>query len=183
MTGNVKIKKLRVFDFDDVLVKTQGKVRVNKQNGEVLVLTPGEYAVYEKQPGDELDYSDFRSLKEPEEIKWMTNILKNVIAKRGTDAAMVLTARGTREPIKQFFKMFGIPEIPIVALNDSHPDLKAQWVLYMAKKYDYDIIEFFDDSPKYIAAVQAIAAEAHPVKIITRLIQHRAEESSSEDSP
>lgn len=168
-----ELKKLRVMDFDDTLVKTQSKILVNKSDGSVLELTPGEYAVYEKQPGDELDYSDFRGLKNPEEIKWMTDILKRVIAKRGKDGAMILTARGTTAPIKHFFQLYGIPEIPIVALNDSHPELKAQWILYMAKKYDYDVIEFFDDSPKYIAAVQAIAPEAAPVRIITRLIQHK----------
>ena len=45
-------KKLRVFDLDDTLVKTNSKVHITKASGEELYLTPAKYAVYEKEPGD-----------------------------------------------------------------------------------------------------------------------------------
>jgi phosphoglycolate phosphatase-like HAD superfamily hydrolase len=38
-------KKLRVFDFDDTLVKTTSFIYVTN-NGKKSKLTPGEYAVY-----------------------------------------------------------------------------------------------------------------------------------------
>jgi hypothetical protein len=164
-------KKLRVFDLDDTLVKTTSKVRVEKENGETLVMTPAEYAIYEKQPGDVFDYGDFQRLVDPKQIEWTTRILRRVVTKHGTDAAVILTARSTETPAKEFFEMYDIPEIPIVALGDSHPVKKAQWILYVAKKFNFTEIEFFDDSYKNIAAVDKIKNSVPGVKIITRLIE------------
>lgn len=166
-------KKLRVFDLDDTLVKTQSKVIVKKANGEKQLLTPGEYAVYEKEPGDEFDFSHFEDLVDPTEIRWTAKILRRIVNKRGVNAAVILTARSTKKPAETFFKMFNIPPIPIVALGDSDPQAKAQWILYVIKKFNYDVIEFFDDSVKNIAAVQALAPKVPNTKIIARLIEHK----------
>ena len=163
-------KKLRVFDLDDTLVITKSKVHVTKASGEVIHLTPAEYAVYEKEPGDEFDYSDFEGLVDPKAIRWTTKILKSVINKHGTDAAVILTARASEEPAREFFRINNIPEIPIVALGNSDPEMKAQWIKYVAKKFGYKEIEFFDDSKKNIAAVQRLKVPG--VKIIARLITH-----------
>jgi len=167
------MKKLRVFDFDDTIAKTNSRVGVRKPDGTRLSLTAGEYAVYSRQPGDQFDYDDFEKLVEPQEIRWITSILRKVINRRGVDAAVILTARGSKEPVELFFKEFDIPRIPIVALGDSHPDTKAFWILYVIKKFGYDVVEFFDDSPKNIAAVNAIQKRAPRTRIITRLIQHK----------
>jgi hypothetical protein len=43
-------KKLRVFDFDDTLVKTKSHIYVKHGDGKESKLTPGEYAIYE--PGN-----------------------------------------------------------------------------------------------------------------------------------
>jgi hypothetical protein len=40
-------KKLRVFDFDDTLVKTNSFIYVKHGDGKESKLTPGEYAIYE----------------------------------------------------------------------------------------------------------------------------------------
>ena len=45
-------KKLRVFDFDDTLVKSNSKVYVTN-NGKKKTLTPGEFAIYNKKDVDE----------------------------------------------------------------------------------------------------------------------------------
>ena len=45
-------KKLRVFDFDDTLVKTTSFIYVTNK-GKTRKLTPGQYAVYKEKPGDE----------------------------------------------------------------------------------------------------------------------------------
>jgi hypothetical protein len=165
-------RKLRVFDFDDTLVKTQSKVRLKKSTGEVISLTPAQYARYERQPGDEFDYTDFEVLVDPAEIAWMTRILRKVINKRGTNAAVILTARGNKKPVEEFLAINGIPKIPIVALGDSDPQAKAQWILYVIKKLHYDIVEFFDDSPKNIKAVENLQPLVPNTKIIARLIKH-----------
>ena len=164
------IKKLRVFDFDDTLFHTTAKVLLKQGVGNFTYLTPAEYAVYEKEPGDEFDYSEFQGLVDPKAIGWTTQILKRVINKHGTDAAVILTARGSEEPAREFFRLNDIPEIPIVALGNSDPEMKAQWIKYVAKKFGYKEIEFFDDSPKNIAAVQRLKVPG--VKIIARLILH-----------
>jgi hypothetical protein len=162
-------KKLRIFDLDDTLVKTNSKVHVSKASGDVLHLTPAEYAVYEKEPGDKFDYSDFEGLVSPKAIGWTTKILKRIVNKHGTDAAVILTARGNEEPAREFFKLNNIPEIPVVALGNSDPEMKAQWIKMVAMKFGYKEIEFFDDSPKNIAAVQRLKVPG--VKIIARLIK------------
>ena len=41
-------KKLRVFDFDDTLVKTTSFIYVTN-NGKTRKLTPGQYAVYKEK--------------------------------------------------------------------------------------------------------------------------------------
>jgi hypothetical protein len=161
-------KKLRIFDLDDTLVKTNSKVHIKKASGELLDLNPAEYAVYEKEPGDEFDYSDFQGLKDPKAIRWTTNILKLVIAKHGTDSAVILTARGSEEPAREFFRLNDIPEIPVVALGNSDPEMKAQWIKMVAMKLGYTEIEFFDDSTKNIAAVQRLKVPG--VKIIARKV-------------
>ena len=53
-------KKLRVFDFDDTLVKSNSKVFVINK-GKKKTLTPGEFAIYKQKPGDEFDFSEFES--------------------------------------------------------------------------------------------------------------------------
>ena len=39
-------KKLRIFDFDDTLVKTNSFIYVTHKDGKTSKLSPGEYAVY-----------------------------------------------------------------------------------------------------------------------------------------
>jgi hypothetical protein len=162
-------RKLYVWDLDDTLVITNSRVHVEKENGDILHLTPAEYAVYEREPGDTFDYSDFEGLKDPKAINWTTKILKRVIEKYGTDGAVILTARGSEQPAREFFKLNDIPEIPIVALGDSHPERKAQWIKMVALKFGYDEIEFFDDSKKNIDAVRRLKVPG--VNIIARLIK------------
>ena len=46
----MSFKRLRIFDFDDTLVKTDSYVYVT--NGESqLKLTPGQYAIYDEKKG------------------------------------------------------------------------------------------------------------------------------------
>ena len=72
----MKVKKLRVFDFDDTLVKTTSFIYITNGNKKVK-LTPGQYAIYKEKPGDEFDYSDFKSVKNPIQIKQMTKHRSN----------------------------------------------------------------------------------------------------------
>ena len=70
-------KKLRVFDFDDTLVKSNSKVYVTNK-GKKKTLTPGQFAIYKKKSGDEFDFSDFDKVIEPKQIKAMFKVFKNI---------------------------------------------------------------------------------------------------------
>jgi len=85
-------KKLRVFDFDDTLVKSNSKVYVVNK-GKKKTLTPGEFAIYDKKAGDEYDFSDFDKVIEPKKIKSMFRVFKNIYKASGSRRLTVLTAR------------------------------------------------------------------------------------------
>jgi hypothetical protein len=170
---NVSDRKLRVFDFDDTLVKTNSKIYVTSSRGENFVLTPGEYAVYEKQPGDEFDYSDFSKLIDPREIVWTGRILRNILSKGGE--VVILTARAAVEPVHQFLEDAGLPQLEVIALADSDPEKKADYIEKRILDDDVKFVEFFDDSYKNVAAVEARGAKYPDVRIISRHIVHKTE--------
>ena len=70
-------QKLRVFDFDDTLVKSNSRIHVTNK-GKRKTLTTGEYAIYKAKPGDEFDFTDFSKVIEPKQIKSMFRVFKNV---------------------------------------------------------------------------------------------------------
>jgi hypothetical protein len=166
--------KLRIFDFDDTLVKTGSLIHVISPSGEKFDLTPGEYAVYEKKPGEEYDYSDFSRLVDPKAIIWTNNILKKIIDKGGE--VVILTARGTEIPVHQFLSDAGFPPLEVIALGDSNPLMKSGWIEKKLKRGGISLVEFFDDSYKNIAAVEALKPKYPHVKIIARHIVHKNNE-------
>ena len=86
---------------------------------------------------------------------------------------MILTARGSAEPVHQFLDDIGLPDIEVSALGDANPHMKALWIDGRIKRDGLDMVEFFDDSHKNIAAVKELK-QLHPeVTIITRHIVHR----------
>ena len=127
------VKKLRVFDFDDTLVMTNSFIKIKKQNGEIMQITPAQYAVYDKEDDDIFDFSDFSKVNDPLIIKWTFKILKNVIAAadRGEGDVIILTARSSesQRAIKDFFANNGIDDIEIVTLGTGEPAAKANYVV------------------------------------------------------
>ena len=76
----VESKKLRIFDFDDTLVKTNSFIYVNHKDGKKSKLSPGEYAVYKERPGDVMDFTDFQKVTEPKLIKGYFALLKKNVS-------------------------------------------------------------------------------------------------------
>lgn len=166
------LKRLRVFDFDDTLVVTDAKVWVTDAAGKRFALTPGEFAVYDKSPGDTFDYTEFQQLINPRAIAWTGRILRNVYDKYGPDGLVILSARSTPAPIQQFLQDAGMPGIEVVALNNADPAVKADWIDHWIRERDLDHVEFFDDSHKNIAAVRELR-HLHPgVHIVVRHVVH-----------
>ena len=171
----VSENKLRVFDFDDTLAKTGSKILLTKGDGTTIEQSPGEWAVYEPQPGDKFDFAQFRGeLIEPEEIKGYTNILRNML-NAGTDGRkiVILTARDpeARQGILNFLADIGIDSsmLELITLGSSDPTDKAQWIASKIEE-GYDDILFFDDSEKNVKAVDSLRDIYPHIKLRSRLV-------------
>ena len=126
-------KKLRVFDFDDTLVKSNSKVYVINK-GKKKTLTPGQFAIYNKRAGDEFDFSDFDKVIEPKQIKSMFKVFNNIYKASGNRRLTILTARAAYKPVRKFLKDVGFSNVYVVALGDSNPQKKADWIQSQIQK-------------------------------------------------
>jgi FMN phosphatase YigB (HAD superfamily) len=149
----VESKKLRIFDFDDTLVKTNSFIYVTHKDGKKSKLTPGQYAIYKERPGDEFDYKDFQQVTRPELIKGYVELLRRMVNSGGSREVFILTARSAERPVSQFIKDLGIKGVTVVALGDNNPEKKADWIEDKVKD-GFDDVYFVDDSPKNVDAVR-----------------------------
>ena len=149
----VESKKLRIFDFDDTLVKTNSFIYVTHKDGKTSKLSPGQYAVYKERPGDTFDFKDFQQVTNPQVIKGYVELLRRMVNSGGSREVFILTARAAERPVSQFIKDLGIKGVTVVALGDNNPEKKADWIEDKVKE-GYDDVFFVDDSPKNIDAVR-----------------------------
>jgi len=163
-------KKLRIFDFDDTLVKTKSNIYIKDKDGKESKLTPGEYAIYEPKNGDKFDFSDFEKVKQPQEIKGVTRLLKNIVRVGGSEI-VILTARSAYKPIKDYLSDIGLDKLFVVALADSDPQKKADWIEDKIKGGVKDVF-FIDDSHKNVAAVEALSKKYPNISLKVRHVQH-----------
>lgn len=167
----VENKKLRVFDFDDVLVKTDSYIYITHSNGKKSKLTPGQYAVYKPKAGDEFDYSDFQNVKNPKLIKGYYELLKRMA--RSNKVVYILTARGAQRPVHKFIKQSGIMGVEVIALGDSNPEKKADWIEAKVRDEGYDDVFFVDDSQSNIKAVQRRLKKYPNIKKKIQWVKHK----------
>jgi FMN phosphatase YigB (HAD superfamily) len=168
----VESKKLRVFDFDDTLVKTTSFIYIT--NGDKKKkLTPGQYAVYNEKPGDEFDFSDFNKVQDPKELKKITNVFRRIVKSSGGDGVYILTARSAYKPIRQYLKDIGInmSKIYVTALASNNPKDKADWIEDKIDNEGYDDVYFADDSPKNVEATKKMLRKKN-IKFRVQLIKH-----------
>jgi len=169
--NEAETKKLRVFDFDDTLVKTKSHIYVKHSDGKKSKLTPGEYAVYEPKPDDQFDFSDFERVQDPQEIKGVTKLLKTVARAEGERKVVILTARSAYKPVKDYLKDIGLEGIYVVALGDSDPQKKADWIEDKIKS-GYKDVFFIDDSHKNVAAVGKLKEKYPNIKMKVQHVKH-----------
>jgi len=165
-------RKRWVFDFDYTLVRTDACTHVTNSVGKKFDLDPHEFAIYERQPGDVFDYTDFEKLINPRPIKWMNRILHNVCEHHGHEAALVLSARSYSDPIRQYLVGVGLADVEVATLNTPAPEAKAAYVSELIETEDLEEVEFFDDSHKNVAAVAALRAKHPNVAIFSRHVIH-----------
>ena len=174
-------KKLRVFDFYDTLVQTKSQIYITHTDGKKSTLTPGEYAVYEPKKGDKFDFSDFEQVKQPQEIKGVTDLLRKLVKAEGERVIVILTARGTYKPIKDYLQDIGLRDIYVVALNSADPQDKADWIEQKIKE-GYNDVFFIDDSHKNVQAVKALEKKYPDIKMQVRQVQHNVPNAPKEES-
>ena len=177
--GFINESKLRIFDFDDTLVKSQSKVKVTKPDGTTEELTPGEYAIEGEDPENEYDFSEFEEVIDPQEIEKVTNILRNVV-NAGTDGreVVILTARRpvSEDAIKNYLEEIGIDisRITFVLLGDADPLAKSEWIEDKIKEGATDVL-FLDDSGKNVDAVLDLKQQYPDIKIDARQVKYAEE--------
>jgi phosphoglycolate phosphatase-like HAD superfamily hydrolase len=174
-------KKLRVFDFDDTIVQTKSHIYITHKDGKKSKLTPGEYAVYEPKNGDKFDFSDFEQVKQPQEIKGVTDLLRKLAKAEGERTIVILTARGSYKPVKDYLQDIGLRDIYVVALNSADPQDKADWIEQKIKE-GYNDVFFIDDSHKNVQAVQALEKKYPDIKLQVRQVQHNVPNAPKEES-
>ena len=163
-------KKLRVFDFDDTLVKSNSKVYVMNK-GKRKTLTPGQFAIYKKKSGDEFDFSDFDKVIEPKQIKSMFKVFNNIYKASGSRRLTILTARAAYKPVRKFLKDVGFNDVYVVALGDSNQQKKADWIKSQIQK-GYNDILFLDDSPKNVKVVKQLKQKYPNIKMDARVVKY-----------
>jgi hypothetical protein len=171
--------KLRVFDFDDTIAKSDSKIYITTDNGKEIIMTPEDYATHKVNPEYEYDFSEFDEVINPREIVQITNVIRNVLnaeerKPEGREIA-ILTARdpAAEGPIKDYIESIGLDtsKITFELLATSDPQAKADWIENRIVNGAVDVL-FFDDSGKNVDAVQALSEKYPDVKIKARKVKY-----------
>jgi len=168
--------KLRVFDFDDTIAKSDSNIYITTDTGEKVSMTPGEYATHKISPDYEYDFSEFDEVINPREIKQITNIIRNAL-NAGTEGReiAILTARApeSEEAIRDYLESLELDtsKITFVLLGDSDPQAKAAWVSGRIEDGATDVL-FFDDSGKNVDAIEALSDRYPEAKIKARKVKY-----------
>ena len=168
--------KLRVFDFDDTLAKSDSKIHITTDTGEKIIMTPAEYATHVQNPNYKYDFSEFDQVINPREIKQITNIVRNALnaGTEGREIAILTARAATAEPeVRSYLENIGLDtsKITFELLGDSSAQAKADWI---ANRIDAGITDvlFFDDSGNNVEAVNQLKNVYPDVKIVARTVRY-----------
>ena len=158
---NKPVRKIRVMDLDDTLLKSKSKISVEMPDGTTFKINATEFAKRAAEletKGAEFDFTEFEKIIDGKKGP-LFKVLENINAKNGTKDFFILTARpaAAAPAIKEFFDALGIP-IPIeniVGLGDGKASAKANWIAGKAGE-GYNDFYFADDAIKNVEAVRDI---------------------------
>ncbi len=153
-----KIKKARVFDFDDTVARTNSKVFAER-DGKRKVLTAEQFAEQGKELVDAgwvMDFTDFNRVVEGKKGP-LFELMKKMKEAAGDRDMFILTARAPESApaIKEFLDAMGIniPLENITGLGNSTGRAKADWLVDKASE-GYNDFYFADDAPQNVKAVR-----------------------------
>ena len=176
--------ELSVYDFDDTLAKTEGKVYLlNTKTGKKRTLSGHEFHNCKLTKDEEFDLSDFTKAINPVALPHLSKMKKDYI-RLGSYGVTICTARPFAGPVIEFVSKYGMPDIEIVAVGVI--DLKAEKNLnislinarrkknYLRKKIvnqNLKILNFFDDSIDNVEAAISLRKEFPGVEINVELVK------------
>ena len=162
------MKVLHIFDFDDTLVSSNSNVVVNHGDGTQSVLSSDEYATYDEQPGDDLDFSDFdRYPEDAEIIEEVFEELFSAINRDGVESVVILTARENPIPVRDFLSDNGIKNIEVHAVGSSNPRDKASYVIEKIKEENIGLVRVFEDNARNLREIRKVVKANGEVKLQT----------------
>ncbi len=151
-------KKIRVFDFDDTLARSNNIVTARK-DGKEIKLNAEDFAkrgLLLKEQGWEMDFSDFNKVTEGSRGP-LFKVAERIRDARGNEDLFVLTARApeSRDAIYDFLKAEGLEfkRENIIGLGNSTGEAKANWLTEKAAE-GYNDFYFADDAPQNVKAVR-----------------------------
>jgi hypothetical protein len=158
---DLEVKKIRIFDFDDTLAKSNSQVLYTLPDGTTGKLNATEYAKRDqelKDKGATFDFSEFSKVIDGKKGP-LFEVAQKINAARGNEDLFVLTARpeDSAGPIQEFLKLAGLDfkKENIIGLGDGTAQAKANWV---QGKIDegYNDFYFADDAIKNVEAVKQV---------------------------
>ena len=158
------VKKIRVFDFDDTLAKTNSQVIVTSIDGKTKKINATEFALQSEQleaEGATFDYSEFSKVIDGKKGP-LFELAKKISESPGSRDMFILTARpqNAANGIKTFLEGIGlnIPLSNITGLQDGSPQAKARWMVDKAAE-GYNDFYFADDALKNVKAVKDVLSQ------------------------
>jgi hypothetical protein len=153
------VKKIRVFDFDDTLARSNSNVLYEMPDGTEGSLNATQFAERAGEleaQGATFDFSEFSKVVDGKKGP-VFKAIENIVKARGAEDVFILTARPANAagPIKEFMDALGVnlPIENIVGLGDGKAEAKARWMTGKAAE-GYNDFFFVDDAYKNVKAVQ-----------------------------
>lgn len=141
-------KKITVFDFDNTLCFSDSTTKAIRSNGQIEQVS----SHYIPKPGENMDFSEWARLINPKiNYPAVTEYKRRLDNK---EVVIILTARHTPVPVKEFFSTFKVPSCPIFTTEE-----KKAFLRKLIEVKDFNHIEYFEDHPKYIQDAKELKRE------------------------
>jgi hypothetical protein len=147
-------------------------VKVRHQDGSYTRLSSHEYTLYDFQPGDTSDFSEFEHDLTNVDVLPCWDLLLDALDQWGADHVKVLTARTYPDPVRTWLRWMGVEGVHVEARASLDEKSKANWIRSQIKRSQPDTVIFFEDNERWLKAVRDLQGEFPKVPIFTHWIQN-----------